>query len=231
MSDYLDSNRGAVPPLAKTSNAVVSIGSGVNGTVTVLAIDSLSCEKGNSATIEVTEPAGTLPLTIVISGEFNEIITVELAVVGGVAGAGTNSALLIAAAIDAEANFSADHSGTGASFIQTPEGPHSFSGGYDIGSLAIYAVQELADSGTTESSNPRRFVKDRMHMLSVGEEPLRVLFGPVPGTGTNVPATGGAIIPANIMFPFRSSVDALYIYIEAADGSSAYEASVWQREA
>jgi hypothetical protein len=230
MSDYLDSNRGAVPPLVTTAPATASIGSGVNGTVNVYAVDALSGERGNAATIEVTEPAGTLPLTIVISGANNEIITVELAVVGGVAGAGTNTALLISNAIDAEANFEAAKTGTGASFIQTPEGPTSFSGGYD-NARCNFAPQILEGTGTTESSNVSRFTKDRMHMLSVGEEPLRVLFGPSPGTGTNVPATGGAIIPANSLFPFRSSVDALYVYVEAAAGGVAdYTASVWQRE-
>jgi hypothetical protein len=93
-----------------------------------------------------------------------------------------------------------------------------------------YSPAILEDTGVTESSNSRPFVKDRMHMLSVGAVSLRVLFGPVPGTGANVPATGGALIPANSLFTFRSGVDALHVYVEAADGSSDYQASVWQRE-
>jgi hypothetical protein len=94
-----------------------------------------------------------------------------------------------------------------------------------------YVPATLEDTGVTESSNHRPFVKDRMHILSVGAVTLRVLFGPVPGTGFNVPATGGAIIPANSLFTFRSGVYARYVYVEAADAASDYQASVWQREA
>jgi len=231
VSDYLDSKRGTTPPLSALSEAVAAIGTGANGTVNVTADVGLSGPLGNSATIEVTEPAGTSALTVVISGTNNEIITVQLDVVGGVAGAGPNTATLIAAAIDAEANFSATASGTGADSIVDPEGPFSFLGGFSPTSTARFGPETLEDTGTTEASNSRPFTKDRMHVLSVGAEPLRVLFGPTPGTGSDVPGTGGAIIPANIMFTFRAGVGSLYVYIEAADGSSPYEASVWQREA
>ena len=94
-----------------------------------------------------------------------------------------------------------------------------------------YSPETLEATGATESSNLRAFTKDRMHVLSVGATPLRVLFGPLAGTGTNVPGTGGAIIPANSLFTFRSGVDARFVYVEAADASSAYQASVCQREA
>lgn len=232
MSDYLDSKRGAAPPLSALSEAVAAIGTGANGTVNVTAIDGLAGSLGNTATIEVTEPAGTSALTIVISGTNNEIITVQLDVVAGVAGAGPNTATLIAAAIDAEANFSATASGTGADSIIDPEGPFSFAGGsFQQLTSNNFGPQGLAGTGTTESSNSRAFTKDRMHVLSVGAEPLRVLFGPTPGAGSDVPPAGGAIIPANILFTFRAGVGSLYVYIEAADGSSPYEASVWQREA
>jgi hypothetical protein len=93
-----------------------------------------------------------------------------------------------------------------------------------------YSPETLEDSADTESSNSRAFTKDRMHVLSVGATPLRVLFGPAPGSGSNVPPTGGAIIPANSLFTFRSGVDALYVYVEAADATADYQASVWQRE-
>jgi hypothetical protein len=230
LSDYLDSKRGTTPPLSALSEAVAAIGTGANGTVNVIADVGLSGPLGNTATIEVTEPAGTSALTVVISGTNNEIITVELDVVGGVAGAAPNTATLIAAAIDAEANFTATASGTGASSIQAPEGPFGFSGG-SVASSTNFGPQVLAGTGTTESSNSKAFTKDRMYVLSVGAEPLRVLFGPTPGTGSDVPGTGGAIIPANIMFSFRAGVGARFVYIEAAaGGASPYEASVWQRE-
>jgi hypothetical protein len=230
LSDYLDSKRGATPPLSALSEAVAAIGTGANGTVNVITTDGFGGTVGNTATIEVTEPAGTSALTVVISGVNNEIITVQLDVVGGVAGAGPNTATLIAAAIDAEANFSATASGTGADSIVDPEGPFSFSGGSSVASSANFGPETLEGTGTTESSNSKAFTKDRMHVLSVGAEPLRVLFGPTPGTGSDVPGTGGAIIPANIMFSFRTGVGARFVYIEAADGISPYDASVWQRE-
>jgi hypothetical protein len=93
-----------------------------------------------------------------------------------------------------------------------------------------YSPETFEATGATESSNSRPFTKDRMHVLSVGAVPLRVLFGPAPGSGSNVPGTGGAIIPANSLFTFRSGVDALYVYVEAADAIADYQASVWQRE-
>jgi hypothetical protein len=100
-----------------------------------------------------------------------------------------------------------------------------------LAGTSIHSPQTLEDTGTTESSSTSRFTKDRMYVLSVGAVALRVLFGPTPGTGSNVPAAGGAIIPANSLFTFRSGVDALYVYVEAADATSAYKASVWLREA
>ena len=226
MSDYLDSNRGANPPLADLSFATASIGTGANGTVVVVAEGALAGEAGNSFEIEVTEPAGTSSLTIVVAGT---TITVELDVAAGVAGAPNNTATLIAAAIDAETDFSAVATGTGADSITAPEGPFAFSGGATIGA-SHHGPQSLAGTGTTETHNARAFTKDRMHILSVGDEPIRVLFASAPALSTVVPPTGGAIIPAGAQFTFRAIAKAAHVYVEAADGSSAYEASVWQRE-
>lgn len=223
MSDYLDSNRGATPPLADVSSATASIGTGANGTVVVVAAAG---EAGNSFEIEVTEPAGTSALTIVVAGT---TITVELDVVAGVAGAPNNTATLIAAAIDAEPNFSATATGTGADSITDPEGPFSFTGGATIGA-SNFGPQYLAGTGTTEAHNARAFAKDRMHILSVGAEPIRVLFASSPALSTVVPSTGGAIIPAGAQFTFRAIAKAAHVYVEAADGAAAYTASVWQRE-
>lgn len=93
-----------------------------------------------------------------------------------------------------------------------------------------YTPQPLAGTGTTEDSNTRAFSKDRMHVLSVGLVPIRVLFGAAPGGGSDVPPTGGVVLAAASFFTFRSSLKASYVYIEAADGAAAYEAAVWQRE-
>jgi hypothetical protein len=230
MSDYLDSNRGTAPPLGSISEAVAAIGTGANGTVNIIAVDGLSGAAGNSATVEVVDPTPTNgPLSAVdVAG----VLTVTLAVAAGVLDTASNTATLVAAAIDALDDFSATASGTGADSLALDEGPTSFAGGsFQQLSSNNFGPQALAGSGTTEASNSRAFTKDRMHVLSVGAEPLRVLFGPLVGTGSDVPAAGGAIIPANIMFYFRTGVGARFVYIEAADGASPYEASVWQREA
>jgi hypothetical protein len=93
-----------------------------------------------------------------------------------------------------------------------------------------YTPQPLAGTGTTEDSNTRAFSKDRMHVLSVGLVPIRVLFGETPGGGSDVGASGGVVLAAASFFSFRSSLKASYVYIEAADGAATYEAAVWQRE-
>lgn len=96
---------------------------------------------------------------------------------------------------------------------------------------ANHSPQNLADTGTAESHNAKAFTADRMHMLSVGAAAVRVLFAPSPALSNVVPPTGGAIIPANTLFTFRSNAKARHIYVEAAaGGATPYEASVWQRE-
>lgn len=93
-----------------------------------------------------------------------------------------------------------------------------------------YTPQPLAGIGTAEDSNSRAFSKDRMHVLSVGLVPIRVLFGATPGGGSDIGATEGVVLAAASFFTFRSSLKASYVYVEAADGAATYEAAVWQRE-
>lgn len=93
-----------------------------------------------------------------------------------------------------------------------------------------YTPQYLAATGTTEASNSRAFTKDRMHVLTVGAAPIRVLFGETVGAGSDIGATEGALLAAGSFFTFRAGVKSKYVYIEAADGAAAYTASVWQRE-
>lgn len=93
-----------------------------------------------------------------------------------------------------------------------------------------FTPQYLAGTGTTEDSNLKPFTKDRMHVLTVGATPIRVLFGAVAGGGSDVGATEGALLNAGAFFTFRSGLKSRYVYIEAADGTTAYTASVWQRE-
>ena len=97
-----------------------------------------------------------------------------------------------------------------------------------------YRPQTLAGTGTTESVNPRPFSKDRAHVLVVGPVDVRVGFSRDGTLSNAIPATGGMIVPAGKVLPFRAfdsgKFGALFVYVEAADGSSAYEVSVQQRE-
>lgn len=93
-----------------------------------------------------------------------------------------------------------------------------------------YTPQYLAETGTTEASNSRAFSKDRMHVLTVGATPIRVLFGETAGAGSDIGTTEGALLNAGAFFTFRAGPKSAYVYIEAADGATAYTASVWQRE-
>jgi hypothetical protein len=92
-----------------------------------------------------------------------------------------------------------------------------------------YTPQYLAATGATESSNSRAFTRDRMHVLTVGSVPVRVLFGATPGGGSDIAATEGALLNAGAFFTFRAGPKSAYVYIEAA-ATGTYTASVWQRE-
>ena len=108
------------------SNATATIGSGTNGTVTITADEDNAGDGGNTFTVTVQVPTGTSALSASVNG--NQLI-VNLDVTAGVPNAAANTATLIAAAIDALANFSATASGTGADSISAAEGPTQFSGG------------------------------------------------------------------------------------------------------
>lgn len=95
---------------------------------------------------------------------------------------------------------------------------------------ANHSPQNLIGTGVAESSNTKAFTHDRMHMLVVGATPVRILFSGTGGATGVVPPAGGALFPANAVLTFRSVAGARYIYMEAADGTSAYTATVWQRE-
>lgn len=111
--------------LAPIVSATNTIGSGVDGTVTV----SVPGVAGNSWTVEVVVPLGTSPLAVTVVGT---AITVNLAVVSGVPNNVANTATLVAAAIDAaSALVTATASGTGASPLTIAEGPKTLTGGSD----------------------------------------------------------------------------------------------------
>lgn len=108
-----------------TANATASIGSGTDGTVNITS-DAAEGTAGNALTVEVVVPSGTSPLSASYS---SGALTVSLSVNSGVPVTADNTATLVAAAIDALAEFSATASGTGADSLSTAEGPTQFSGG------------------------------------------------------------------------------------------------------
>lgn len=112
--------------LIDPASATASIGAGANGTVDV-TIDAVGVG-GNSWTIEVVVPGGTSALAVNV---VSTAITVDLDVTGGVPNGGSNTATLIAAAIDAESGISAAATGTGADSLSGAEGPTTFTGGLD----------------------------------------------------------------------------------------------------
>lgn len=109
-----------------TANSTSAIGAGANGTVNVTAEGSLAGSAGNAVAIEVLVPAGTSALSVAFA---SNTLTVNLDVTAGVPNAVANTATLIAAIIDLEADFAATASGTGADSIGVAEGPNLFTGG------------------------------------------------------------------------------------------------------
>lgn len=107
----------------------------------------------------------------------------------------------------------------------------------DDAAPAQYKPQVLTGTGTTEDSNERPFSKDRLHVLTVGATPVIVGFSKNKGLVNAVTASNGMILPAGSEFEFKAigggleSYGALYVYVEAQDGVSAYTVTVQQREA
>ena len=112
------------------SNATASIGfNGLDGTVTITAVEALAGVAGNAATVQVVDPGvGTTPLTVVESPAGTILVT--LAVIAGFPDDTQNTATLVAAEINALTDFSATAlPGTGADSIDVDEGPTAFTGG------------------------------------------------------------------------------------------------------
>lgn len=108
------------------SNATAEVGAGANGTVSIEAVGDLQGSAGNAVSVQVVTPTGTSPLTVDFT---DSTLTVNLAVSAGVPVGGSNTATLVAAAIDALPEFTAEASGTGADPLTVEEGPFLMAGG------------------------------------------------------------------------------------------------------
>lgn len=112
------------------ARASATIGSGANGTIQLVA--KAPGTAGNSWTVAVTVPAGTASLAVTVVGT---AISVALAVSSGVPVTNSNTAKLIAAAINnssAGTSVKASFTGTGASSISAAQTTTAFAGGTAI---------------------------------------------------------------------------------------------------
>lgn len=87
--------------------------------------------------------------------------------------------------------------------------------------------ERLAATGTTESSNSGALIIGNMATILVGAVPVRFVLRSDRGLAGQV-ATTDMYLPAGGSFTWTVDHLTRHIYIEAADGSSAYEAWVWK---
>ena len=103
----------------------------------------------------------------------------------------------------------------------------------DDGSPGNRTPQRCANTGTTESQTHRALIKGKIHLLYVGAAGVRVRFsgngalgaGAVDNTRDVVygPWTQIHFVPED-----HGTAGSTFVYVEAADGVSAYEATVVQ---
>lgn len=84
-------------------------------------------------------------------------------------------------------------------------------------------AQRLAGTGTTEDHNDTALTVGQMATLIVGAAAVRVVWGAAAATV----ATTSLILGANQRFDWLVSALDTVVSVEAADGSAAYEAWVW----
>lgn len=106
------------------TSATAEIGSGANGTIEITLPEGAD---GNDWTVTVVVPGGTSPLTTTVVGD---VITISLAVSGGVPIAVENTGILVLNSLQG-AGISCTVSGNGTASFSLAEGPTAFTGGTD----------------------------------------------------------------------------------------------------
>lgn len=81
-------------------------------------------------------------------------------------------------------------------------------------------------TGTTEAHNATALTKGAYATI-VSDTALFAVFRGTAGLTTQVTASSAFIIPANTFFSWLVEEGSRYIYMEAKDGSSAWDAYVW----
>lgn len=155
------------------TSATASIGSGPNGTITLTRPEGTA---GNSWTIQVVVPGGTSTLSTSIVGT---VITVNLAVSGGVPITADNTAVNLTSSLQG-AGLTAVVSGNGSSSFSTASGPTSFTGGTNevIGESSEFDIRIITVS---------RFKKDWLFGIDLkSTKLLQVRFPPQSITGVTI---------------------------------------------
>ena len=84
-------------------------------------------------------------------------------------------------------------------------------------------------SAAAEAANSRPFVLNRMHMVTVGSAPIKVVFAGESGLTNQTTGANVMYLNAGASYTFRSSSDACYMYAAATAGG-AFTVSIHQRE-
>lgn len=200
-SDAFFVNKVLTPDVLATAN----IGAGANGTVTV----GVPGTAGNFYTVQVTVPGGTAPLTVTKSGT---AVTVALAVVGGVPAAASNTALLVANAINSlDSEVQATASGTGADPLTGVEGPTSLAGGVDGDFTNLGAGYYELDLDTSDTD-------------TLGSISVRITGASIRSTLQQ--ATVVVATPASPTPSWTVPTSTVYGYVLSASGSAVANAAV-----
>jgi hypothetical protein len=94
------------------------------------------------------------------------------------------------------------------------------------GGTAPRKDQRLAGTGTTEAHNTTALAVNAMATLQVGSVAVRATFTAAAGGAAQVASTD-LQIGAGARFDWVVTPATKHVYIEAADGSAAYEAWAW----
>ena len=91
----------------------------------------------------------------------------------------------------------------------------------------VYAPKGVSTTGEQELGP---FAKNKIHMLTVGAAPVRLVLAADSGLSNQTTGANVMYLNAGASFTFRASVDAQYLYVNHTDGASAFAVSVFQRE-
>jgi hypothetical protein len=92
--------------------------------------------------------------------------------------------------------------------------------------VAPHKFTVLANTGTTERTNAKALPNGKFATLKVGKTRIRVVWTRESGL-SNIVGSTDFILEAGERFDWVVSEVTQYVYIEAEDGSTAYQAWLW----